>query len=144
MKRTIALSVVLTIAFCCSVLSCKRKEVVETRLTRVMNKWKLVKTATDNNLNGIIDESEIQPVQEGYNDILLFNKDYSGSETVTTNGVTTAYPFVWTMDAGLDTIKRDGVGHDTISYYLYDISSISMELTTTTPLGLAAYFYSRD
>ena len=143
MKRTVALSILFTIAFSCVTSSCKRKEVIETRLTRLTNKWKLVKTATDSNGNGGIDPSEIQPVQDSYNDVLYFNPDNSGTETVIANSVTTVYPFTWTINDQLDTIVRNGVGHNTIKYYLKDITSITMELTTTTSLGIAAYYYER-
>lgn len=121
--------------------SCKRKEVIYTRLTRIQHSWKLVKTATDVNGNGQIDASEIQPIDDAFDNTLTFNADYTGKETVVANSVTTDYPFTWTMDVNMDTITRNGIGHNVIKYYLADISSIRMELTTTTSIGLAAYIY---
>lgn len=132
---------ILVVLTCTGAFSCKRKEVVYTRLTRIQHTWKLVKTATDANGNGQIDASEIHAIDAAFDNTLVFNADYTGKETVIANGVTTDYPFTWTMDANMDTITRNGIGHNVIKYYLEDISSISMELTTMTDLGIAAYIY---
>ncbi len=141
MKRFSGILFLFFVALVCVVPSCTKKETAETRLTRMQHKWKLIKTATDANGNGVIDASEIQPVQSGVTTI-TFNKDLSGVETIAINGVTTDYPFIWAMDGTLDTVTRNGVGHNQIKYFLADISSTNMELTTTTDLGLAAYFYA--
>lgn len=121
--------------------SCKKIDKTQTPLTRIQRNWKLVKTATDGNSNGQIDAAEIQPVDASIYTTLIFNSDYSGKETVIANGNTTDYQFTWSMDAGMDSITRVGVGHNTIKYYLAEISSVSMELVTTTNQGLVAYFY---
>ena len=143
MKRTFALSFSLLAALGALLPSCKRKEVTETRKTRILRDWKLVKAATDANGNGIIDASEISPVSASFNTTLTFKADFTGNENVVINGVTTDYPFTWTMDYTLDTITRNGVGNNVIKYFLADISSINMDLTTMTPLGIAGYYYER-
>ena len=143
MRRTITLSLLLTVALSSVTFSCKRKEIVETRLTRLMNKWKLVKTGTDSNGNGSIDGSEVHAVPDGFDDIFSFTQQYTGTETVTTNGVTTNYPFTWKINPALDTITRDGVGHNQIIYKMVEISSVSMQLNTFTSSGIAAYFFER-
>ena len=137
-------SIVLLSLFAMGILlyGCRRKEVIQTQYTRLLQNWKLVRIANDGNGNGVIDPSEIQPVQEGYDDEIIFHGDSTGNETVITNNLTTTYPFTWTMNAK-DTIFRYGIGHDTIQYYLADISSISLELTTNTTLGLAAYYFEK-
>ena len=143
MKRTFALSLLVLAAMGASLPSCKRKEVFETRKTRIQHDWKLVRTATDANANGVIDASEIHPVSATYIATLTFKSDLTGNENVIANGVTTDYPFTWTMDPTLDTITRSGVGHNVVKYFLADISSINMDLTTMTDLGVAGYYYER-
>ncbi len=141
MKRTLTLSLLVIAAIGVLLPSCKRKEVTETRKTRIQHSWKLVRTATDANANGVIDASEIHPVSASLVITLTFNSDLTGNENVIANGVPTDYPFTWTMDPTLDTITRNGVGHNVIKYYLSDISSINMDLTTMTDLGLAGYYF---
>ncbi len=141
MTRILTLSVVSVLAGGALFFSCKKIDKPQTRLTRIQHSWQLVKTATDANGNGQIDSYEIQPISESMNNVLTFNTDNTGKETVVANSVTTDYPFTWTMDAKMDTITREGVGHNIIKYYLADISSIAMELTTTSNLGVVAYFY---
>lgn len=142
MTRTLALSFFLLGAFCVAMPSCKRDDKPQTRLTRLQHTWKLVKTATDANGNGAIDASEIQPINIAtLASTIAFNENMSGNENVVANGVTTDYPFTWTINAQMDTITRNGIGHNVVKYYLADISSIAMELTTMTDLGVAGYFY---
>lgn len=143
MKRTLALSLFVFAAMGALLPSCKRKELAETRKTRVQHAWKLVRTATDANANGVLDASEIHPVSESIVTTLTLNSDQSGNENVVANGVATDYPFTWTMDVKMDTITRNGVGHNVVKYFLADISSINMELTTMTDLGIAGYYYER-
>lgn len=141
MNRILTLSVVSVLAGGALFFSCRKIDKPQTRLTRIQHSWQLVKTATDANGNGKIDDYEVQPISESMNNVLTFNADNTGKETVIANNVTTDYPFTWTMDANMDTITREGVGHNVIKYYLENISSIAMELTTTSNLGVVAYFY---
>lgn len=141
MKRARYLSAFLFLVAGLAVYSCKKIDKPQTRLTRLQHTWKLVQTATDANANGQIDGFEIQSVDASFDNTITFNTDYSGKETVIANGVATDYPFTWDMDAHMDTITRNGVGHNTIKYYLANISSIKMELIVGTNQGPVAYFY---
>ena len=142
MNRPFAILFFLFIAMSCSSTSCKRKETIETKFSRLVNTWKLIKTGTDDNGNGAVDASEIHLVQEGLDDELVFTKEYTGKETVIINGVTTEYPFTWKKDDN-DTLTRDGIGHNTIKYHIDVISSVSLQLSTNTTLGNAAYIYNK-
>lgn len=143
MIRSIIISALSLTAILCVLSSCKRKENIQTRYTRLQNKWKLVKTATDGNNNGVIDVSEIQDVNEGYRAFVQYKGDSTGTETVTAGGLTTVYPFRWTFEGNI-TIIQDRVGNNVIEYKLEDISSLAMELSTITALGLTAYYYERQ
>lgn len=144
MKRNIALPLIFVAAICCLTFSCHRKENVETILTRLLHNWKLTKIATDDNANGIIDASEVHAVANGSDDQIVFNKDYTGTQTVVaSNGNKNTYPFTWSL-SDKDTLTRNGVGNNVIVYHVADISSGSLELTTYEGSGLlAAYFYER-
>ncbi len=141
MKPAIALSISFLLLGIIVLPACNKTDAPQTRLTRLQRTWQLVQTGTDANANGQIEDYELQPISESMNNIIVFNTDKTGKETITVNGVTTDYPFSWSMDANMDTVTRVGVGHNTIKYYMADISSISMELTTTSNLGLVAYVY---
>jgi hypothetical protein len=130
-------------AIICSTPSCK-KSAVDTILTRLQHTWKLTKIATDDNGNGAIDASEIQPLTNGQDDRITFNKDGSGKEVIiSTNGVQDTYTFSWSLGIG-DTLNRHGAGNDIIKYHIGNISTSSLELATITDKNiLAAYFYDR-
>ena len=128
-------------------MACKKTDPTETQVTRLENKWLLTKIATDDNANGNIDSYEIHPVASGQTDILQFMNTGSGLETSIDSGKVFTYPFTWTFST--DTVYRVGEGHDIINYILADISSSTLELTTTVATSnggsiLAAYFYKRD
>lgn len=144
MRRTIALSLIFFVLFTCITFSCKRNDDVDNILTRLLHNWKLAKIATDDNGNGAIDATEIQPLTNGEDDEMIFNKDYTGAQTViAANGVKNNYPFTWSL-TGKDTITRNGLGYNLIKYHIETISAVSLELTTHTEQGiLAAYFYDR-
>ncbi len=142
MKAAVVVLFVFFIAMSCLNTSCKRKEVIETQLTRLQHKWKLTKSATDDNGSGVIDGYEIHPVDAGLDDEIEFKADFTGSQVVIINGATNTFPFTWSMDSK-DSITRVGVGHNTVVYFLADISSSSMELVSKSSGILVAYFYSR-
>ena len=144
MKRTIALSVAFFLALTCITFSCKQKENIETILTRLLHNWKLVKIATDDNGNGVIDAAEVHPLSNGADDEIVFNKDYTGLQTViAANGATESYHFTWSLDTH-DTVTRVGLGYNLIKYHIENISSTSLELLTMTDQNiLSAYYYTR-
>jgi hypothetical protein len=123
--------------------ACSKKNNDNSQSSRLNGRWRLVKTATDDNANGAIDASEIHAVQQGYVDYLLFNNDSTGSETTQTNLDTVVLPFRWYFTLQ-DSLQRDGVGHDTIRYFIANINTSTMQLYTNTQFGVAAYYYNRN
>jgi len=129
--------VVITTSF----TACK-KDTVGNSFQRMVGKWKQVEYATDDNNNGIMDPQEIHNVDKSYDDEIKFNQDSTGVETVIVGGTTTNYPFTWMFTEG-QTIQRNGVGHDTVTYSVQSITSESLTLMTQTGYGAAWYIYAK-
>ena len=146
MKTNIArFFILLIISSVIGVASCTKKQAAETPFTRIMGKWKLVKTATDDNGNGKIDGEEIHPVPSVQDNEITFNKDFTGVETNVYNGVVSPpLNFFWSVTNEDSSIQCAFTGHDTITYYLVTVSSGSLTLETNTTLGLASYYYNRN
>lgn len=118
------------------VSSCKKKETLQTPFTRILGTWEKAKYATDDNGNGVIDNSEIHDVQTGIVDELTFKSDSTGNEL--TNSVT--LPYDWNIIEGSSVILSYRA-NDTVVYYMYEVSSVDLTLTTTTNQGLIWYYY---
>ncbi len=129
-------------ASCCLSSACKRKEVVENQFTRLQRTWKLVKTATDSDGNGKLDDYEFHAISENMDDQITFHADKTGNQTVIANNVTTVYPFTWVLDEN-DTITRSGTGHDVRKYHIEDISNASMTLISPPPTFVAFYYQAK-
>lgn len=139
------ISIPILLSFLALVLitSCAKKESPDTPANRILGKWKLVKTATDDNGNGQIDDVEIHPVPAIVDNEKVFNKDGTGVETNVYNGVTTLpLNFSWKI-VGKDSVWVGYVANDTITYYLSTVSSANLTLTTNTQFGLAWYYYDK-
>jgi hypothetical protein len=125
--------------------SCTKKQAAETPFTRMLGKWKLAKTATDDNGNNIIEGSEIHAVAAGQDNEVTFNKDLTGTETNIYNGVASPpLNFTWKITNEDSSIQCAYTGHDTITYYLVSVSSANLVLQTFATHGLAWYTYNRD
>ena len=111
-------------------------------LCPLLGKWKEVQFATDDNDNGILDASELHNVAQGYISYLTFNKDSSGTESITANDSTINYPFKWVFKNN-DTFQRAGLGHDTITYDIVNITALSLQMQTTTNRGVVWYVYNK-
>ena len=123
-------------------VGCK-KDSNPTEYDRILGKWKQVQFATDDNGNGLLDPQELHSVAKTYSDILAFNNDSEGLETVFTDNVTTNYAFSWYLTAA-DTLQRNGIGHDTILYQIQDITSLHLTLMTTSKVSLVWYIYAKQ
>ena len=143
MKRIPAIALMLLVSFMIMVASCAKKESPGTPYDKLQGKWKLAKEGTDDNDNHIIEPGEVQPVPAAKDYEITFNKDYTGVENNTFNGVvSTPLPFTWSI-VGRDSVRCAFSGHDTITYYLVSINSGSLTLQTKTQFGLAWYNYNR-
>jgi|GEM_PF-874164 len=122
--------------------SCKKQE-LETPSTRIRGKWKLVKTATDDNNNRNIEDVEIIDVPKTLEDVITFEKDNTGVENTTANGIKSLpLNFDWSITGDSVDITYDY--HETIRYYLVSVSSGSLTLQTNTQFGLAWYNYNKQ
>ncbi len=143
MNKGIAIFSALFIFLIIGLVSCAKKEAAQTPFNRIQGKWKLVKTATDDNGNKLIDDYEIHPVPSVQDNEITFNKDLSGIETNVYNGVTsTPLYFTWAI-ISQDSVWCAYTGHDTLTYYLISVTSGTLALQTNTRFGLAAYYYNR-
>ena len=128
--------------------SCNKNEGPQTTFGKIAGKWRLAETATDDNGNGVIDASELHPVQSGYVDILNFKVDSTGVETTVSNS-DSAPPlnFTWNVIVG-DSVRLDYTAHLTVTYYINNLNASNLTLTTRTPLNtgtiLTQNSYNKD
>ena len=141
MKNTVIISFLFLLV--AALGSCTKKQSPNTPFNRLQGKWKLAKTATDDNVNGQIDGAEIFPVDKLLDNEKQFNKDGTGVETNVYNG-STSLPlhFTWRIISN-DSVWIAYSANDTLTYYLADISSSSLTLITNTSFGLAWYYYTK-
>lgn len=140
MKRNTAILFLFTVCVF-GIWSCRKEKGAETPYDRIQGKWQLIKTATDDNQDGNISNSEIFPVSPQQINQLLFNKDGTGVETNTYSGVASpSLNFRWQI-VGNDSVWCAYSGHDTLTFYLAAVSSGNLALTTNTTHGLAWYYY---
>ncbi len=112
--------------------SCRKSGEFTTISDRVEGKWKLARFASDDNLNGTIDNYEIHTDTSTRDYELLFNKDGSGINTNTINGVKSPdLKFTWYM-VSYDSLRIAYQANDTLLYHVSDISSKQMTLTYTS------------
>jgi hypothetical protein len=128
--------------------SCTKKGSPDTPFTHIQGFWKLAKTATDDNGNGIIDAGEIHSVAATYTDKLYFKSDSTGYEQITVNGDPTApLHYRWKIAYG-DSLYMAYAAHDTPTYYISLLNSVNMTLSTITPVDsgsiLTQYYYNKD
>lgn len=114
--------------------SCTKKNEYATIADRMEGKWKLTKYATDNNLNGRIDNYEIHNDTSIHDYQYVFNKDGSGLNTSVFDGVKSPdLKFYWSM-ISYDSMRIAYVANDTLVYHISDISSKQLTLTTTSTI----------
>jgi hypothetical protein len=114
--------------------SCSKSSEYTTIADRLEGKWKLTKYATDNNLNGRIDNYEIHDDTSIHDYQYVFNKDGSGLNTSVFNGVKSPdLKFYWSM-ISYDSMRIAYVANDTLVYHVSDITSKQMTLTSTSKL----------
>lgn len=142
MTRSSSVIFILLLCLALGVDSCK-KQGLETPSTRIRGKWKLVKTATDDNNNGSIEDIEIIDVPKTLEDVITFEKDNTGVENTTANGVKSLpLKFDWSIVG--DSVEITYDYHETMRYYLVSVSSGSLTLQTNTQFGLAWYNYNKQ
>lgn len=127
--------------FCTVCLSCK-KDAISNQFQRLIGKWQEVQYATDDNNNGVLESNELHNISTDYVAYLTFKSDSTGIETITINNVTQAYPFNWVL-YNSDSLQRNGVGHDLISYNIVQITSLNLTLMTTSDKGIIWYVYNK-
>jgi hypothetical protein len=143
MRKARAILFILIAGLITGLVSCAKKEGVQTPFTRLQGTWKLVKTATDDNGNTQIDPEEVHLVPAVQDNELTFYKDKTGVETNVYNGVASMpLHFDWAI-VNDDSVWCAFTGHDTLTYYLVGVTSGTLTLQTNTSFGLAAYYYNR-
>ena len=133
MKRSAAyFFILITLLLPISGLDSCKKTAVDNSFTRLVGKWKEIQTATDDNGNGVIDAEEVHNAPPGYNDILHFNADSLGTETITSNGDTEPLlNFRWKLNYS-DSVNLAYTAHDTITYYINELNASTLILTATS------------
>ena len=123
-----------------SVISCRRKDQLDTPYTKLPGKWKKVQYATDDNQNGIIDSWEIHSVESSVTNLLTFKSDSTGADS-TTGSLNINFRWKVLHD---DSVWIARSGHDTTVYWLAQLSGKNLALTTSTAFGLAWYGYVKQ
>ncbi len=107
--------------------ACGKSEPAENPYTRLEVTWRLVATATDNNLNGQLDANEIQPVATSPAQLLKFNYDSTGNEHLVINNVVEDYPFTWQFQNTFHQLLRI-ISGDTIISQIDQLTDNSLYL----------------
>jgi hypothetical protein len=92
--------------------------------------WKLVATATDDNLNGRLDAEEIQAWPQANTELLKFNMDSTGNESKTYDNINTNYSFRWAFYNSFHEIERSYTSHDIIYSHLDLLTPTDLYLKT--------------
>jgi hypothetical protein len=140
MRKHAAILLIPTALILALVSSCSKTEEPENLGTRITGKWKKIKYATDDNLNGKIDSWEINAVEGNVNNEITFNKDNTGTEVDT---YVPAINFRWNI-AGGDTLVLTRAGNNTVTYQVESVNSSILDLVRITSLGLAWYEYKKQ
>lgn len=139
-KFQVLLLLLLCVVLGSALYSCKRTELIENSYTRLVRKWLLIRSATDNNGNGSIDAYEYNNVQDSVVNYYTFKGDSSGEESVKAiNGVTTLYPFRWSLSG--DSLQITRVGNNVNTYYIRNLSNSRLELYLGTDRGPVGYYF---
>ncbi len=123
--------------------SCGKGTVDGSKSSRMLGKWLEVQFATDDNANGVMDSWEVHNVGKNVVDVMVFNKDSSGYESVHAEDSTMTYPFTWVYLSG-DSISRSGIGHDTVTYQITKITSVNLTLMNYTVNGRVWYLFNKN
>ncbi|GAA4460031.1 hypothetical protein GCM10023093_02020 [Nemorincola caseinilytica] len=121
------------------IISCTKDEKQPLLSTRLAGKWKKVRYATDDNVNGLLDEWETHPVDSATSNILEFKQDSTGVE-YTTNSPELLFSWYITSEQTLSFAYKNS---ETTIFKIARINSANLELTTRTKNGLVGYYYDR-
>jgi len=110
--------------------SCSKPSTLETPFTMLVGDWKLVATATDDNLNGVMDPEEIQSWPAANTELLKFNPDSSGNESKTYDNITTNYTFHWSFYNSFHEISRSYSSKTVIYSHLDLLTPTDMHIMT--------------
>lgn len=94
MRRVVPILIVF-VAVCLG--SCRKEKEPDTVYTRLEGVWNITQIAMDGNDNGKLDNDEVKDMLPNDIERMLFNLDGSGAHLVIFNGVSTYYPFSWTL-----------------------------------------------
>ena len=115
-------------------ISCRKKEATDTSFTRMIGRWKLTAIGTDDNGDGVIENSEVSNEPAANSDILYFGSDSIGTETTIFSGVSSpVLNFKWSLLAP-DSLWVAYSAHDTVNYYIYLLNSSNLVLATNITL----------
>jgi hypothetical protein len=117
--------------------SCKKEPTFLTASGRLVGKWKMIKFATDDNSNGLIEEWEFADVKPTLLSTLEFKADSTGVEA-NTNIPDLRFKWLLTSEQTLRFIYSFG---DTVTYSVTRSTTANLHLLARTQYGLAAYQY---
>jgi len=148
-KTIISLSLV---AICVSLLlgSCEKKQQATTIYDRIPGSWKLAKYGSDDNLNGVIDNYEMHTVALSQDNQMTFKADGTGITSNTDSGIKEPdLAFVWQLKT-IDSLWVAYRSNDTLNYYIANITSAGITLTTYTNIentnvqGINWFYFARE
>jgi hypothetical protein len=145
MKRSISIWILASVILAGVTLNSCTKRGPTTIDGKIQGKWKKIQYATDDNGNGIIDQSEISQQPATISDELLFKGDYTGSETTVIDGnksTTQVLNFSWRVTN--DSLWLEYAANDTISYYIVNVNTSNLTLQGNNGQGLVWYNYGKD
>lgn len=137
-------SIIVSVAIASSLAglsSCAKNEKLKTPTDRLVGKWMKTKFATDDNIDGIIEDQEISAQPTAIDNELFFKSDKTGNETTIVNKeAKTPLNFTWEL-TNKDSLVVNYTANSTVVYNLVSVSSHDLTLTTQTDKGLAWYYY---
>ena len=122
--------------------ACQKTSTPSTPYTQLEGNWKLTQTATDDNDNGILDRNELVNVSNDV-EFLKFNKDLTGTQTITINDTTNTYAFTWNLANNDSELIRIEDG-DSIVSQIDNINSTDLTLRQNTTPVISWELYSKQ
>lgn len=122
---------------------CQKTQPAQTPYTELVGTWKLEQTATDDNNDGILEQSELSNVSPGYTEYLIFTGSGTGTQKITINDTTNTYNFAWTLASGDSVLLRMEEG-DSLVADIETLNRTDLLLKNHTTPVLSWSFYSKQ
>ena len=130
-KKIAAIIIILTLLIG-GFSSCSKHEGASTPAQNLVGTWRQIQYGYDNNNTGSVDPGELIAQPSSVEQEYTFNSNGTGVLKSGSPDNLISSPFIWKVIVG-DSVQLAFEAHDTISYYLFTLTSSLLTLTTSGP-----------